>query len=154
MISINRHKPELRSPPMNAQLEPTLPRLRRKVDMSILKLTHDRGIVCSNLHSLETQKNAFNWGHEHMKGLMNARKSGNERRKVPGKMNAQNSSHEQSKSLMNAQTSTLERTKSLINARKSGHERPQVWTWTHEKSGEGTNVWRWTHECFDKRTKG
>ena len=59
---------------------------RRKVDMSRPRWTHHGGVVRSNLHSLETRKNARKTGHERTKSLMNARKSGHERTK--GLMNA------------------------------------------------------------------
>ena len=77
-----------------------LPRLRSQTESPYVQtqMNARRGVVRSNLHSLETRKNARKSGHERTKGLMNARKSGHER------------------------------TKGLINARKSDHERTKVWT--------------------------
>ena len=81
--------------------------------MSRPRWTHDGGVVRSNLHGLETRKNARIWIWTHESLDMNARKSG-ERTKV--------------------WTWTHE---SLVNARKSGHERTRVW-WTHESLDIGT----------------
>ena len=99
-----------------------LPRLSSQTES---RYVHDGGVVRSNLHGLETRKNARKSGHERTNSLVNARKSDHER--TNSLVNARKSDHERTNSLVNARKSDHERTNSLMNARKSDHERTKVW---------------------------